>query len=271
MGNAVLAQRSPAAPAPTPSADADRPIRVVNERLAVAALTVPPDGCGYLMLAAEVDWRGPLRRDDDGKRQLLVHAKARCGDLAKRADVLEATVFRAVLVAPGEGTDLIEARAARVHRARYDVVILVRTSNVDAARTLREAPEWVALANVVRRTARFVMEVVARNAVRLGDVDHQRDDVFLFNYFYADDKAKLLPVFAYTAGWFQAKTGLPNSTLLEPLDGEATDNGIINHASWPSFWTFLPSLIFRPSFRNFVLANFAANHVAAQPILYRRA
>jgi hypothetical protein len=28
--------------------------------------------------------------------------------------------------------------------------------------------------------------------------------------------------------------------------------------------------IFRPSFRSFVLANFAANNIAAQPILYRR-
>ena len=270
MGNAILAPSAPAAPALTPSAGGDRPIRLVNERFAVEALTVPPDSFGYLMLAAEVEWRGPLRRDGSVKRRLIAHAKARCVDLAKRADVLEATVFRAVLVAPGEGAGLIKARAGKVHHARYDVVILVRTSNTDAARALREEPEWVGLANAVRRGASYTMEVVARNAVRLGDVDHRRDDVFLFNYFYADDRATLLPVFAYTAGWFQAKTGLPNSTLLEPLEGEATDNGIINHASWPSFRTFLPSLIFRPTFRSFVLANFAANHVAAQPILYRR-
>jgi hypothetical protein len=54
------------------------------------------------------------------------------------------------------------------------------------------------------------------------------------------------------------------------VEGERTDNGIINHASWPSFRAFLPSLILRRSFRTFVLANFAANGVAAQPILYRR-
>ncbi len=34
---------------------------------------------------------------------------------------------------------------------------------------------------------------------------------------------------------------------------------------------FLPGLLFRPTFRSFVLANFKANGVAAQPITYRRA
>ena len=110
---------------------------------------------------------------------------------------------------------------------------------------------------------------VARNAVRLGDVDHRPNHAFLFNYFYADDSETLLPVFEYTAGWFQAKTGLANSTLLRPLDTDAA-YGIINHASWPSMRTFLPHLILRPSFRSFVLANFKANGIAAQPIVYRR-
>ncbi|MEV0974569.1 hypothetical protein [Microtetraspora glauca] len=43
----------------------------------------------------------------------------------------------------------------------------------------------------------------------------------------------------YTAGWLQAKTALPNSTLLQPLEGECADYGIINHASWPNLSTFL--------------------------------
>lgn len=245
-------------------------MRLVNDHLAVKARMLPPNDSGYILLAAEIDWRGPLWRLSSAKRQLRAHVKARCGDLAKRTDVVEATLFRAVLVAPGEGIELIKTRAPSVHHARYDVVILIRTSTIAAACKLRTDPEYTALAGVVRETASYTMEVIARNAVRLGDVDHQLNHVFLFNYFYADDNAELLPVFEYTAGWFQANTGLANSTLLQPLKGEATDNGIINHASWPNFRTFLPSLIFRPSFRNFVLANFAANTIAAQPILYRR-
>jgi hypothetical protein len=245
-------------------------MRIVNQRLATKARMLPPNDCGYVLLAAEVDPGARFPRQRPAKRQLLVHAKAWCIDLAKRADVVEATVFRAVLVAPGEGIKLIKARAGKVHHARYDVVILLRTTSVDAARALRNDPDYATLARAVRETAGYTMEVVARNAVWLGDVDHRPDHVFLSNYFYADDDADLIPVFEYTAGWFQAKTGLPDSTLLRPLEGEPTDNGIINHASWPSFPAFLPSLLLRPTFRSFVLANFAANNVAAQPILYRR-
>jgi hypothetical protein len=190
-------------------------MRIVNEHLATKARMLPPDDCGYLLLAAEVDPRARFQRHRPAKRQLLAHAKAWSLALAKRADVVEATVFRAVLVAPGEGTKLLKARAGRVHHARYDVVILLRTTSVQAAQALRNDPDYTALAQAVAETASYTMQIVARNTVRLGDVDHRPDHVFLFNYFYADDDADLIPVFAYTAGWFQAKTGLPNSTLLQ--------------------------------------------------------
>jgi hypothetical protein len=49
-----------------------------------------------------------------------------------------------------------------------------------------------------------------------------------------------------------------------------TDYSVVNHASWPTLRTFLPKLLFRRTFRSFVLANFKANGVAAQPIIYRR-
>jgi hypothetical protein len=245
-------------------------MRLVNDRLAVKAKMLTPNHRGYILLAAEVDKVKPFGRPSPAKRQLLKNAKTRLNHLAQQADVLDATLFRAVLIAPGEGIELIKARSGKVHHARYDIVILVRTTNIESARMLRENPEYKALSSAVRQDASYTMELIACNAVRLGDVDHRLNDVFLFNYFYADNNADLIPVFEYTAGWFQAKTGLPNSILLKPLEGEATDNGIINHASWPNFRAFLPSLLFRPTFRSFVLANFAANKIAAQPILYRR-
>ena len=113
-------------------------------------------------------------------------------------------------------------------------------------------------------------EVAARNVRRIADVDHGKSSVFLFNFFYADDAQRLISVWEDTAGWFVAKTALPDSTVFEPLPGEPAEYGIINHASWPRFRTFLPHLLLRPSFRRFVLATFAANGVAAQPILFRR-
>lgn len=245
-------------------------MRLVNNHLAVKAKMLTPNNSGYILLAAEVDKIKPFSRPSPVKRHLLAFAKTRLTDLAQQSEILDATLFRAVLIAPGEGIELIKARTGKVHHARYDIVILIRTTNIESARRLREHPDYGALSSAVRQSASYTMELVACNAVRLGDVDHQPNHVFLFNYFYADDSADLIPVFEYTAGWFQAKTDLPNSVLLKPLEGETADNGIINHASWPNFRVFLPSLLFRPTFRSFVLANFAANKIAAQPILYRR-
>ncbi|WP_206062091.1 hypothetical protein [Nonomuraea basaltis] len=176
-------------------------------------------------------------------------------------------MFRAILRPPGEGEEVLAGRG--IHPARYDVVVLIRTATVDAALALREGAAYKELAEMLGAAARRTHEIVAANAARLGDVDHSQEHAFLFNYFYADDRETLLKVWEYTAGWFQVKTSLPNSALMQPLEGEPADYGIINHASWPSLRTFLPSLIFRPTFRSFVLANFKANGIAAQPIIYR--
>lgn len=237
-------------------------MKLVNDHLAVKARLVPPSGDGFHLLAAEVGaWRGPFAPE--------VSALAtRVKRLADRLDALETNVFRATLRPPGEGDDLLRARG--VHPARYTLVVLARTASPEAARRLRDSAAYQELAATVAGAARRAHEVSAANAARIGDVDHSQDHAYLFNYFYADDTDTLLKVWEYTAGWFQAKTALPNSALMRPLDGEPTDYGIINHASWPSLGTFLPSLLFRPTFRSFVLANFKANGVAAQPIIYRR-
>jgi hypothetical protein len=238
-------------------------MKLINDHLAAKARLVPPTGDGFLMLAGEVGtWRGGYFASPPA--QLPAHLKA----LATGIEAREANVFRAVLRTPGEGDELLAARGIRP--ARYDVVVLIRTASVEAALALRESAAYKELAETLRAAARRTHEIVASNAGRLGDVDHSQDHCFLFNYFYADDRETLLKVWQYTAGWFQAKTALPNSALMRPLEGESADYGLVNHASWPNWRTFLPSLIFRPTFRTFVLANFKANGVAAQPIIYRR-
>jgi len=69
----------------------------------------------------------------------------------------------------------------------------------------------------------------------------------------------------------QQETGLDNSTVLLPRDGERSDYNIINHRRWDRLRDVLPSLAFRKSFSTFVLANLEANNVGAMPILYRMA
>lgn len=240
-------------------------MKLVNDQLAVKARTLPPTGDGFLMLAAEVGtWRGPFASPP---ARLTAQLKALVPGL-DAPEVREANVFRAVLRPPGEGNEVLAARGIRP--ARFDVVVLIRTESVQAARDLRNNAAYQEIARTLGAAARRTHEIVTDNAGLLGDVDHTQNHCYLFNYFYADDRETLLKVWEYTAGWFQANTALPNSALMRPVDGEPADYGLVNHASWPNWRTFLPSLIFRPTYRNFVLANFKANAVAAQPTIYRR-
>jgi hypothetical protein len=63
-------------------------MKLVNDRLAVKAKMLTPNNSGYILLAAELDRIKPFGPPSP----------------AQRPDILEATLFRAVLIAPGEGT-----------------------------------------------------------------------------------------------------------------------------------------------------------------------
>lgn len=228
-----------------------------------------PSEAGYRLLAARIQRRAPFLPNGRGKRVLVESISRKLAELAGANTVIAADLFLARLVAPGMGHELLRRRAIRP--ARFDVVLLVQTVDPSSALALRDNPLYRQLRAEVGRAALDTYEVAARNVRRIADVKHNRSSVFLFNYFYADDPRRLIPVWEYTAGWFVQNTALPDSEVMAPLDGQRTDYGIINHASWPHWRTFLPQLALRPSFRRFVLATFAANNIAAQPILYRLA
>jgi hypothetical protein len=229
----------------------------------------PPSDGGYLLLAARVDRRPPFLPSGRGKRALIDSVSRQLAELAQVTTVVYADLFVARLVAPGMGHELLRRRTVRP--ARYDVVLLVKTLDPASALDLRDNPSYQQLRAEFATAALDVYEVAARNVRRIADVEHNRSSVFLFNYFYADDPKRLIPVWEYTAGWFVQNTALPDSEVMEPLHDERAEYGIINHASWPHWRTFLPKLILLPSFRGFVLATFEANNIAAQPILYRLA
>ncbi len=244
-------------------------MQIVNEKLATAVTLTEPDTGGYLVLAAEIgSWVGPFAVPSRDRDHVLADATRLCDELTARDDVTEAVVFRGALRPPGEGAALLARNGVRP--ARYDVVVLIITRSVDAIEGVRADPGYLALASELERAAQHTYRVAANNLARIADVDHRRDDWFLFNYFHCADTETVYAVWRYTAGWFQRRTALPNSTLLGPLPGEPTAYSIVNHASWPRLGSFLPGLLLRPSFRSFVLANFKANDVAAQPIIYRR-
>jgi hypothetical protein len=71
--------------------------------------------------------------------------------------------------------------------------------------------------------AEFVM--TARNTRRIGDTERTRSATFLFNHFSADDAAAAVGVWEELAGWYTAKAGVDNSTLLQPTSERALRAG----------------------------------------------
>jgi hypothetical protein len=235
------------------------------------ARLIQPAGSGYVLLAAEVDAHPPFLWPSRTKRHLLEECVRWCEGVAQQPGVLEAVTFRAILVPPLGEPGFLRRRRDQFHRARYDLVLLVETDSVARAEALFESTSFRLLEAHMRNEAHHVYVVAASNAKRIGAVDHQRNGVFLFNYFYADSLAQNLAVWEYTAGWFQKETGLDNSTVLTPTQPDLSQYTLINHCRWDGLADVLPSLVFKRSFRDFVLAHFDANDTAPMPILYKLA
>lgn len=104
----------------------------------------------------------------------------------------------------------------------------------------------------------------------IADVDKRAAGIYLFNFWAAADTRAALEVWEHLAPWFQSKTGLQNSTVLQPFaDG---DFAFVNHARWDTGLASIAAHQFlRPSFYTFVRRNLAANHIHVYPALYRKA
>jgi hypothetical protein len=225
---------------------------------------------GFVHVAAEVDARPPFLPNSRKKRQLIARCKQWCRRLEGESEVLGAVVFDALVATPGRG-EFLKKRPGEVHVARFDLAVLIETTSPETAETLRSSPVYTAMERTIREAATFIHVVTATNPKSMGPVDHERQGVFLFNYFFADDTAQNLAVWEYTAGWFGQETGLDNSTVLLPRDGECSGYNIMNHCRWDRLRDVMPSLLFKRFFRDYVLATFESNNVAAMPILYRMA
>ncbi|MGH8473153.1 MAG: hypothetical protein ACREVJ_12010, partial [Gammaproteobacteria bacterium] len=245
------------------------PLTIVNEneRFPKVPALMEPTTSGYILDAAMVDRRPPFLPNSRKKRELISLLKRRCQELEGDPNVVSAVVFEAVIIPPGRGEFIKQRRKARI--ARFDLAILIETESPEAIDAVKESPIYAGMERAIERASADAYSIAATNVRRMAPVDHRRQGVFLFNYFFADDTAQNLAIWEYTAGWFQKETGLDNSTVLLPRDGERTDYRIINHCRWDRLRDVLPSLLFKRSFRNYVLANFEANKVAAMPILYR--
>lgn len=234
---------------------------------------IEPASLGYLHLAGDVEAPhrpGPVVHRSREKHQLLGILKWQSRQLAQMDMVEHATVYDAIAFAPPGG--YVKDRPAPLPPAWFDVAVLVETTSPDAASDVRLAPAYQALVEALTEQARRVHDVAARNVRRVGDVDKTRPGAFVFNHFVGDDPNVAVQLWDYLAGWYETETGLDNSTLLSPLEGEKSDYVMINHArSSQSLPLFMARQLPKKTFRSYLLANLAAHHVTAMPVIYRLA
>ncbi|MFY1686682.1 hypothetical protein [Plantactinospora sp. WMMB782] len=231
-----------------------------------ATRLVEPSTAGFVFVGiASGRWRLPVALPNARRRQLLTRVEEVATALRGRSAVLRADIFRGLVRPPGTRS----LPGQRVPAAEYDVVLLIEAKSVAAATELLSDTPLRELVETARRRHGNVLAFAASNVRRIGPVDHERQGVFLFNYFAADQVTENLAAWQYTAGWFQAETGLDNSTVLAPVDGSADGFTLVNHCRWSRLTEVLPSLVLKPSFRSYVLATFARHRTAPHPVLYR--
>ena len=203
-------------------------------RLRLLGITVDPPG------------RAPFVRRSDKREDALQKLKIVAGQLEALDEVVRATVYRALLIPPIEGAQ------------RFDVTVLLKTTSPEEIDVVRSSEAFERLG------ADFVMG--ARNTRRIGDTEENVSGTFLFNHFTAEDPERALEAWESLTGWYTTKTGVDNSTLLQPI-GEAP-YAFVNYVRLPRGPVrFMLDQLIRPSFHTFVRTKLRANGMEALPLL----
>lgn len=221
-----------------------------------------PNGKGYILIAGSIERFGRIARPTPARKAALDKAAVRAQQMLGLGGVLAVQSFRAVLAPPGGPKD--------GRPLRFDVVVLVETVSPEVAVRLAGTAPVAALQEDWRRSGGEVLCFAASNARRIAEPPDDPHAVYLFNFFTGPDVETLLEVWEQTAGWFAEETDLKDSILLQPRAETPAPFGIVNHASWPAFLTFMPALVLKSSFKRYVLETFRINGIAPAPILYRR-
>jgi hypothetical protein len=245
-------------------------LNIIHNKKIPKVSLIEPTNSGYLLFALEVDHRPPIGffLESKKKQKILRNLKTQITNLNDN-EIIDATLFKTILMPPGRGNFL--KKRPEVEIAKFDVVLLVEFNSHDAAVKFKESSKWARIEQEYKSDVTKTLTVTGKNVRRIGPVDHSKKGVFLFNYFFADDVNQNLSIWEHTAGWFEYQTGLDNSELILPDNPTQNSYKIINHCRWNHLVDIMPSLLFKPSFRGFVLKNFESNNIAATPILYRLA
>src|SRR5262249_51322387 len=197
---------------------------------------------------------GPPLVRPNRERSIVLHRLAEhIHRIGRLEPVVRATVYRAVLIPPGRRPPF----RPDLEPPRFDVTVLIETDSPESAGRVADCAPVVTARNLLRGSAARLAEMQARCVRALADVGKRADGTYLFNFWAAADTSAALEVWEHLAPWFQSKTGLQNSTVLQPPAGG--DFAFVNHARWDTGpVTIAAHQFLRPSFYTFVRRNIAA-------------
>ncbi len=209
-----------------------------------------PDEYLYAGWTVDPPTHAPVVRSSARRDRVLDQCRALVREIETIDGVADATVFEAVIIPPIEGVP------------RFDVTLLARATTPEVLAQVRSSRPWQQL------DADFVM--AARNTRRIGDTERTRSATFLFNHFTAEDAAGAVEAWEELAGWYIAKTGADNSTLLQP--SSEAPYAFINYVRLPhSAARFMLTQLSKPSFYTYVRRTLRNNGMIALPLLCKPA
>jgi hypothetical protein len=193
---------------------------------------------------------GPFVRSSAVRAHQVDKIRGVARELTQRADIEGVHVFEASFIAPLPGMP------------KYDAVMLVRARNSDAAADIRDDPQLRGLEPATLFTA--------TNAARFGDTETPSWGVnILLNHFVGpSDRSAAVDTWRQISGWYLAKTGVDNSTLLCAEEG--APYVLVNYARLPgAVVAFMFQQLLRPSLYRYVRALLKRHRLTALPLFVR--
>ncbi|WP_129666057.1 hypothetical protein [Phytoactinopolyspora endophytica] len=211
-------------------------------------VTPSPHGYVYAGYSIDAPAHAPFVRHSGARDKAASQLEGLQDRLSTVPDVVSSTLFGAVLMPPIKGSP------------RHDLLLLVQTT--DARNT---APTVEHLLGGDPAPA-IVFNAV--NTHRIGDTESNMDGTFLFNHFTGADSATATSTWKHLTGWYIAKAGIDNSTLLDPQPQRPF--AIINYVRLPGRpLGFLANQFRQPSFFTHVRARLKENDLRAMPLFYK--
>jgi hypothetical protein len=204
----------------------------------------------YIAWSVDPVRRGPFLSRSAIRAAKIAEIAAIADRIRLRPDIGRVRVFEATVMLP---------LAAMPH---YDVVMLAQTATGEAAGALIDDPELAQTGPAVT--------FLATNAARFGVTDNDAPDAaILLNHFTGTAaSAAAVATWKQLSAWFAAKTGIDNSTLLQP--DQPAPFLLVNYARLPAGVVgFLLNQLLRPRFHRFVRGLLARNQMTSLPLFLR--